>query len=160
MGTTRRVAVLLIAVLGTGGTVFGQSDDQTEQWEKQDREYLERLERAQAEKDAATDEQREDAASRFVARADQLVKDRNYRWRETGYHEVRTDDPRVDVDAVAELLRSFEAFFEAFWEGKADPAEAVEPSRLYLFYSFFKYNKLVNETERFSDTGAITGQNL
>jgi hypothetical protein len=151
MGKTRRVTALLVAILGAGGTLLGQSDEQTEQWEKQDREYLERLERARAEKEAATEEAREDAASLFVARADELVKDRNYRWRETGYHEVRTDDPRVDVDAVAELLRSFETFFEAFWEGKADPVEPTEPSRLYLFYSFFKYNKLVNETERFSE---------
>lgn len=143
--------VLLVAIPLAGGVVVGQSDEQTEDWEKRDRRYLERLKAAQATNEAGSDEARDEAASEFVRRADELIKDRNYRWSETGYHEIRTDDPRVDVDAVAELLRSFEGFFQEFWSAKVEPVEARQPSRLYLFYSFYKYNKLVNETERFSD---------
>lgn len=85
----------------------------------------------------------------FLARADDLVRDRNYQVSVTDHYEVKTDDPRVDPRAVAELLESFRVFFDEFWreDGKLQPYE--DRSRVYLFYSYYKYNELLTGNKRF-----------
>jgi hypothetical protein len=85
----------------------------------------------------------------FLARADELVRDRNYQVSVTDHYEVKTDDPRVDPQAVAELLESFRAFFDGFWEEGWELHPYDERSRIYLFFSYYKYNELLTGNKRF-----------
>jgi hypothetical protein len=85
----------------------------------------------------------------FLARADDLVRDRNYQVSVTDHYEVKTDDPRVDPQAVAELLESFRTFFDTFWKENWELKPYEDRSRIYLFYSYYKYNELLTGNKRF-----------
>lgn len=85
----------------------------------------------------------------FLSRADELVRDRNYQVSVTDHYEVKTDDPRVDPQAVAELLESFRLFFDGFWEGEWELHPYDQRSQIYLFYSYYKYNELLTGDKRF-----------
>jgi hypothetical protein len=85
----------------------------------------------------------------FLARADRLVRDRNYQVSVTDHYEVKTDDPRVDPQAVAELLESFRAFFDGFWGEALNLKPYEERSQIYLFFSYYKYNELLTGQKEF-----------
>jgi hypothetical protein len=82
-------------------------------------------------------------------KADRLVQDRNYQVAVTEHYAVKTDDPRVDTRAVAELLESFRSFFDDFWSGHRELAPYDRTAGVYLFYSFYKYNELLTGQKRF-----------
>ena len=78
----------------------------------------------------------------FVAKADALIKDHNYDVKSTAHYKVKTDDPRFDVVAAAQLLESFRSYFDSFWQGRADLLPYDQPARIYLFYSRAKVKQL------------------
>ncbi len=78
----------------------------------------------------------------FVAKADALVHDYNYDVKSTAHYKVKTDDPRFDVAAAAQLLESFGSYFDSFWQGRAELLPYDEPARVYLFYSRAKVKQL------------------
>ena len=84
----------------------------------------------------------EEARNAFLEVADKLIRDRDYRAANSERYRVQTDDPRINPKAVAQLLEQFRGFFEQSWAGRAELRPYVEQSRVFLFYSFFKYNQL------------------
>src|SRR5262245_2380403 len=56
----------------------------------------------------------------FIAKADALIQDNNLDVKSTPHYKVKTDDPRFDVVSAATLLESFRAFFDSFWQGRAE----------------------------------------
>ncbi len=132
------------AALFVGHRVAAQeSDEQTRDHEERDRRYYER-----EPANAPADREAETAA--FLARADELIRDRNYRSFAGAHYRIQTDDPRVDVQAVAALLDLFRAHFEEFWSGRAALSPYERESRTFLFYSFYKFNQLLDADWRFS----------
>lgn len=143
-----------VAVLLAGQPAAGQEgDEQTRDHEEQDRRYYERHARSEekkAEEPAAEPADREAETAAFLARADELIRDRNYRSFAGAHYRIQTDDPRVDVQAVASLLDRFRAYFEELWSGRAALSPYERESRTFLFYSFYKFNQLLVGDWRFS----------
>jgi len=83
---------------------------------------------------------------------DQLIRDRNYRSAESPHYRVQTDDPRLVPEKATELLESFWSFFEGFWSAHTKLEPGDERSRVFLFYSFYKYNQLLGADFTFSST--------
>ncbi len=155
MSSVGRSFLFLLAVMATGLPVCAQSDEQIREQERQDRLYLERLLKAKQQSEAGkvldSEQERRTLVEEYVAAADELIRDQNYRSTSTEHYRVKTDDPRVDVKAAAQLLESFEAFFTEFWSRRATLRPAEGPSQIYLFYSFFKYNELLTGNPRFAE---------
>lgn len=84
----------------------------------------------------------QDESSEFIEMVDSLIRDHNYTAASNPYTVVKTDDPRINVEAVADLLGSFHGYFEEFWSDRLTIRDAPDRSRLYLFYSRFKYKQL------------------
>jgi len=78
----------------------------------------------------------------FIAKADALIHDNDLDVKSTAHYRVKTDDPRFDVRAAADLLESFRGFFDAFWQGRAELLPYDDLARVYLFYSRAKFSKL------------------
>lgn len=114
---------------------------------EQDRRYFDRY----AEPDQTRRTAQPDQAAAFQARADELIRDKNYGREVTRWYDVRSDDPRLKVDLAARLLEDFRGDFESFWDGRVDLLPYDRPSRVYLFYSFFKYNQLLSGDFRRSE---------
>ena len=145
---TLLTCLVLVAAATRGGPA------QTDDWERQDRLYQERMKRHEARARPESDDpeaRRREIVEAFLAEADALVRDKNYASREGRGVMVRTDDPRVDAGAAVSLLESFDAFFERFWDGRAPLRPDPGPGRVYLFYSFYKYNKLLTGDPRFGE---------
>jgi hypothetical protein len=122
----------------------------------QDRRYQERLRRARESgpppAEVATPEDvRADVVRRFVEFADAQIRDKNYNAASTETYRIKTDDPRLDIRATATLLSSFRSWFDTFWAGRAELLPYEEPSRIYLFWSYYKYNQLFSGKERFDE---------
>jgi hypothetical protein len=140
--------VILVMVLAAWPMTVGaqEPDEQTRDYEDQDRRYYERYleqqkhEQPPEEPEASPEEQ---FAAEFLARAEDLVKDRNYWSRSSDRYRVETDDPNLDSKAVLELLESFRAFFEEFWAGRIELEPYEQQSRIFLYDSFYKYNELL-----------------
>lgn len=160
----RRAAVIATAGLLVSGAAAQdprdpEPDEQTERWEREDRRYFERRVRPKPADPTPTapaapvtpETVRGEAIEELWELADSLIRDRNYRSVDTGTVVLRTDDPRLDVRACADLVAAFRAWFDGFWEGRVELRPADEPSRLYLFFSFYKYNKLWSGSERFPE---------
>jgi hypothetical protein len=124
-------------------------EDATRDHEEQDRRYLERRERAAESPTPTTPPDRAAERAAFLARAEELIRDRHYRSASGRHYRVQTDDPRVDADAVVALLDALRGFFDAFWSNRVrlEPYEAE--SRVLLFYSFKKFDQLVGGERRF-----------
>jgi len=141
------VAALLV-------TATWAAPDPEEDAAREERRYLERLRAARetpAPERAATTGEREAAREAFLARADELIRDKNYRSGGTDAYLVKTDDPRLDVGAVADLLTSFRAAFDRFWQDRVELLPCDEASRMYLFWSYYKYNQLFSGKARFDE---------
>ncbi|MGD8377677.1 MAG: hypothetical protein PVF68_16205, partial [Acidobacteriota bacterium] len=94
---------------------------------------------------------RAEETAAFLASADRLIRDRNYDSKTTDHYRVQTDDPRADPVAAAALLEGFRTYFAGFWAGKTELAPEESTSRVFLFYSYFKYNQLLTGRKRFDD---------
>lgn len=132
----RNAKILLLALLASPVTLFaGPSDDATEDYEEQDRRYFERH--------VETEPDRETDTAAFLARADELIRDANYRSASGAHYRVQTDDPRVDAAAVAAFLDSFRVYFDEFWSGRVELLPYRRESRAFLFHSLYKFNQLL-----------------
>jgi len=139
-----------------------QTDDQTKELIEKERRIYEQKTRpadpaAKPEgADAAKAEAGQEAeVARFIADADKLIRDRNFAQKATPHFYVQTDDPRLDPAAAATLLESLRTFFAGFWEGKAALRPYERPGRIYLFYSYFKYNQLLTGHPRFDPNESL-----
>ena len=110
-----------------------------EDYEEQDRRYLERLQQAEAREERDPESERK----AFVEMADELIHDQNYRSKVGEHFRVQTDDPRLDVKATSALVETFYNFFDGFWTGRVELQDRDDLSRVFLFYSFHRYNKLL-----------------
>lgn len=88
----------------------------------------------------------------FLAKAEELIADRNYDAKETEHYLVRTDDPRLLVSETAELLESFRAYFDSFFSGRIELRKWEKPSEIFLFYSRYKYRQLLSGRAADADT--------
>ena len=140
-----------------------QEDKQTREIRERDRRYYERQsqqeERTPAPQqpgDARAQEARDARVLAFLKEADRLIRDRNHESKTTAHYRVQTDDPRLDPVAAAALLESFRGFFEAYWSALTGRTSYEETSRIFLFYSYFKYNQLLTGKKLF-DTFQSSG---
>jgi hypothetical protein len=140
--TTRLGSVCLVALLALLAFVPARAqqeeDPDLEDQRKRDEQYLERY-REKPEAPAPADPA--EAAKQFLAKADALIRDKNHRSTVSTRYRIQTDDPRLDLDAVGSLLDSFAAFFDGLWPGEGE--HPTEPVRVFLFYSYHKYNQLL-----------------
>jgi len=91
----------------------------------------------------------------FIAKADALIHDNNLDVKTTAHYRVKTDDPRFDILAAANLLESFRGFFDSFWQGRAELQPYDDLSRVYLFYSRAKFKQLGVYEERPDDIAMV-----
>jgi len=123
-------------------------DDATRDYEEQDRRYLERLKEVQKPKvESGTIE---DPSAAFLERAETLVRDKNFSSARTTRYLVQSDDPRLDAQATVEFLEVFRDYFDKFWQDRIELAPYDKTSRVFLLYSFYKYNQLLAGDFRFS----------
>jgi hypothetical protein len=97
----------------------------------------------------------EKAFEAFQARTIELIADRNYEVRQSDHYMVRTDDPRVQVGEVSDLLESFWSFFDGFWPAGTTLHAQGRPAEFLLFYSRNKYNRLYEGTGIPSPRGSV-----
>ena len=142
--------LLLSACLLPSSWAQYEEDDQTADYANRDRQYQQR----RAEKKPAPinpDSGRVETASEaFLAKAESLVKDKNYRAASSERYRVQSDDPRVDAKAAVALLDAFGQFFDQYWEQQLHLDPYDKQSRVFLFFSFYKYNQLLGTDFRFS----------
>jgi hypothetical protein len=141
----RTLWALLIAAIAFPAAAQYEDDDQTRDWENQDRRYQERLEHQ--------DEEPLDplaAEEAYLKKVEQLIRDKNYGSAESDHYRVQSDDPRLDAKAATRLLESFRAFFDEFWSAPTELLPYDKTSRVFLFYSFFKYNQMLGADFRMS----------
>ncbi len=124
-------------------------DEQTRDYEEMDRRYYERY--TEKETDPEVPATAEQTIEAFLARADELIRDRNYRSSQGERYRVQSDDPRVDAGAAVSLLEGFRDFFDRFWSGRAELRDYDETSRAFLFHSFHKFNQVLAGDFRFSE---------
>jgi len=143
-----RVVIPLLALLvaGFAAPALAQytEEEETEDHRLQDEQYYKRY--AEQEEKQAADEPQDEAAlaQAFLDKADALIRDKNYRSFENDRYRVQADDPRLDVKAVVALLDGFRSFFDEFWSARTEPRPYEERSRVFLFYSYHKYNQLLS----------------
>ena len=137
-------AVLLLLACAPAGAQY-EEDDQTRDYERQDSRYQQRV--AEQQEVPPTPEE---AERQFVEQAESLIRDKNYNGTTTERYRVQTDDPRVDPRVVARLLETFRSYFDDQWSGRLELESYDKQSRVFLFYSFFKYNQLLGADFRMS----------
>jgi len=138
-------AAIFVAFPLSAGAQYDE-DDQTRDHEEADQLYLERYRQEEPE---AEPEDETEAAAAFLARAERLIRDRNYRAASSERYRVQTDDPRLDARAAVGLLDAFRAWFDRFWQGRLELGPYDEQSRVFLFYSFHKFNELLGGDYRY-----------
>jgi len=136
---TRILHSTLAVLLALAFPVAAQDpeDDALEEQRRQDERYHRRY--AEAEPTPAPD----DAAREALARATELVRDANHRALRTATVRLDTDDPRIDLPAVARLLDATDRLFDKVVAGRVEPAPDREPAQLFLLWSYADYNQLV-----------------
>ncbi len=138
----------LLFVAGLPVAAQYDDDDSTRDYEEKDRRYLERLNAARAPQIEPASI--EDPSAAFLELAEKLVRDRNYTAAKTTRYFVQSDDPRLDAQATAELLETFRDFFDEFWGARLELEPYDKTSRVFLLYSFYKYDQLLAGDFRFS----------
>src|SRR5262245_57262796 len=88
-------------------------------------------------------EARRKEVERFVAEAEKLIRGHDFDGKSTAHYKLRTDDPRLNVSATAELLEAFRSYFDSVWPGQAELRAKDEPVLVFLFYSRSSLNKLL-----------------
>jgi hypothetical protein len=141
--TRALILIVLLATTGGGSLAVAQyvDDEEMEDHRRQDEEYYKRYLEDQEEDPMAADEAA--MAEAFLAKADELIRDKNYRSRYGKRYQVQTDDPRVDLESVVDLLEYFRDFFEEAWSSRLELEPYDKQARIFLFYSYHKYNKLI-----------------
>lgn len=142
---TRAVIPIFVLGLGAGLLASPPADEQTEDHAEQDRRYYERY--GDVERDEVAPEERSRKA--FLARAEQLVRDRDYFSRSSDGYRVHSDDPELSTRRTLELLESFREFFETFWTDRLALVEPGERARVFVYRSFREYNQLLAFDARF-----------
>ena len=153
--TVHAVALAVALALAANSAIASDQRDEDDHAD-QDRRYQERLQRTRESGPpppvaATPEEARAEIVARFVEFADEQIRDKNYNSASTDAYRIKTDDPRLDVRATAALLTSFRSWFATFWSGRAELLPYEEPSRVYLFWSYYKYNQLFSGKERFDE---------
>jgi len=148
----RPAIFILVVALGLV-PVAAQHDDQTDDYERQDDKYYQQYLEQQEETKRPDPPPETDGPNTeaFIALAEELVRDKNYWSRSSDRYRIQTDDPDLDSKATVELLESFRTFFDGFWPDSVELHPYDEVSRVFLFDSFHKYNKLLGFDARFSD---------
>jgi hypothetical protein len=145
-----RVAwILALSLLAGPPAAQYEDDEQTADHEEQDRRYYERyLEQQETQEEPRADEEvpadPRDEVQAFLAQADELIRDRNYNGARSEHYRVQTDDPRVNPQAAADLLEEFQLYFAEFWSNRTELQPYDELNRVFLFYSFYRFNRLIN----------------
>jgi hypothetical protein len=141
--------VLALAILGAAPTPaqYEDEDEKLKDEAERDRLYLERYQKQES---PDTGLSAEEAEAAIFARIEELIRDRNYNGATSDHFRVQTDDPRLDPQAATELLESFRSYFESFWADRLPLKPYEKTGRVFLFYSFFKYNQLLEGDFRFS----------
>jgi len=147
-----RIVVWIVALLLSIGPLAAQYDDdeQTRDYEERDRRYYEQqLEQEENEPtepdvDEAAQPTPEDQLQAFLAQAEVLIRDRHYNGISSAYYRVQTDDPRVNPQAAVDLLESFREYFAEFWSDRTELQPYDDQNRVFLFFSFYRFNELIN----------------
>ena len=144
-----------VTLLGVS-PIAAQADEQTQELLEKERLYYERQMQREAEAPAPEPEaeagaERAAQVKAFLADADRLIRDRNYDSKTSDHYRVQTDDPRLNPAAASRLLESFRSYFETFWADRMELLEYTDVSRIFLFYSYFKYNQLLTGRKRFDE---------
>lgn len=152
MSASRALLLALLMLLGAPAADAQWIDeDQDRDHQDQDRAYQERYDE-QAERTAApTAADDEEALEAFLARAEDLIRDRNHRAANGTHYRVQTDDPRLDARAAVALLEGFRSWFDEYWGDRLALAPYEQTSRVFMFYSFYKFNRLLEGDFRFRD---------
>jgi hypothetical protein len=137
----RAVVTLCCLLLMAPSAAQYQPEEQTLDHEEQDSSYFER-QANEPKKDASLEE--------FLERAEGLIRDRNYRAAGSERYRVQSDDPRLDAEAALNLLEAFRSHFERFWSDRVELADYEGQSRVFLFYSFHKFNQMLAGDFRFN----------
>jgi len=138
----------LAVIRKTVAAQYDEDDEATRDYEEQDRRYMERLKNVP--KPEVESAPIQDPSAAFLELAEELVRDRNYSSAQTSRYFVQTDDPRLNAQATAELLEVFRDYFDAFWRDRYPLGPYDKTSRVFLMYSFYKYNQLLAGDFRFS----------
>ena len=144
------VAAILTISLGLLSPAPAQSDPQTEDWSRQDQKYMEKM-KPRNEEEKQEPKSPEAIREEFVQEAKELIRDKNYAAKKTAHYMVRTDDPRVDPAAAGLQLEQFRSFFIRYWADEVElrPYESISP--VFIFYSYYKFNKMVTGKARFDE---------
>jgi hypothetical protein len=147
----RTLSLICLALLALAGAPWAAAqydeDEQTQDHAEQDQIYLERY--AQPEEKQPADPDDEAIREAYLASADKLIRDRNHRAKTGQRYRVQTDDPRLDTRETLELLEGFRTWFDQFWGGRVELMPYDKMSRVFLFYSFYKYNELLEGDFRY-----------
>jgi hypothetical protein len=133
--------ILVCLLLTTFAGAQYQEEDQTRDHEYLDDRYQQRR-AVEPPKDATLED--------FLERAERLIRDRNYRSDGSDLYRVQSDDPRLDARSAVALLDDFRAFFDTFWEGRLELVDYDRRSRIFLFYSFHKFNEMLSANFRYN----------
>jgi len=146
-----RVALAGFLLLGCAGPLLAQyeEDEQTEGYSERDRAYYERY--VEQPPVAETDDDATANLEAFLTRAETLIQDRSYSAGDSEHYRVQTDDPRLRPDTTARLLESFRGFFDEFWSSDLELLPYDETSHVFLFYSFYKFNELLEGDYRYRE---------
>ena len=134
---------------------FSQDEQTKELMEKEKRYYEQQMQKEAEEPDPATETnpeaRREAQVQAFLKDADRLIRDRDYDAKTSEHYRIQTDDPRLSPVAAASLLESFRTYFGEFWGDRMALHDDEAVSRIFLFYSYFKYNQLLTGKKRFDE---------
>jgi hypothetical protein len=149
-----RILIPLLALLigATGPALAQETDAQTGDYAEQDRRYYERFVRPEEQQEEEVPADPVAQAEAYLAQADELIRDPNYRSAVGDRYRVQTDDPDLDPKAAVSLLEAFRDFFDEYWQGRTELAPYDKESRVFLFFSFYKYNQLLGGNWRFRET--------
>lgn len=146
------IPVLAVLIGAAGPALAQETDDQTGDYEEQDRRYYERFVQPEGQEKKEVPADPVAQADEYLAQADKLIRDPNYRSAAGDRYRVQTDDPDVNPKAAVSLLEAFRDFFDEYWQGRTELASYDKESRVFLFYSFYKYNQLLGGNWRFRET--------
>ena len=140
---TIAITLLLLATAGPPCAAQYEEDEETEDQRRRDEEYYKRYLQEEEQPPPAAPADDAELAEAFLAKADELIRDKNHRSVIGARYKIQTDDPRLDLKSVDKLLESFRGFFDAFWTDRAPGRTYDRQGRFFLIYSYHKYNQLV-----------------
>jgi len=137
------IGVALLASVSSPSVAQYVEDEEMDDHRRQDEEYYKRYLQEGEEPSPPAGADDAALAEAFLAKADELIRDKNHRSRSGARYKIQTDDPRVDLKSVETLLESFRDFFDVSWADRAPDRSYDRQGRFFLFYSYHKYNQLL-----------------